>query len=115
MRGAGKRPMNEQRPKWLEGYPELLVELGQVIAEQIAAHGVATDRAQDCARRIVEHILDAWGNQQVYVPSGRYVRSIRRASSIRERYTGDNVAALAREHGITPRRVRQILGDCEAT
>ena len=61
----------------------------------------------EAAAALVERLLLRLGGSKVYVP-----KLNRRAahSVIRERFDGSNLKQLAREHGLSVRHVRRILG-----
>ena len=49
------------------------------------------------------------GGQVLYLPKMDKLRRIKRERAIRQQFKGNNIAQLARAHGITEMRVRQIL------
>lgn len=49
------------------------------------------------------------GGQALYLPKMDKLRRIKRERAIRQQFKGNNIAQLARAHGITEMRVRQIL------
>lgn len=63
----------------------------------------------DAAASMVERVQARLAGVNVYIPA----RSSRDRQRVRElilaQWTGDNVKALAREHGLTPRGVRKII------
>ena len=65
------------------------------------------------ARVAVEQVLTAAhqiGGRQFYLPSGVVRASRAMASRILEEFRGNNHAELAKQHGVTVMRVRQIVG-----
>lgn len=96
-------------PTWPDSYPELLVDLGDKLFALLTAEGVARENAGPLSVRITDTILAEWGGSQLYIPLGQRHRSSERAASIRAAFRGGNYAELARLHGVTVERVRQIL------
>ena len=69
---------------------------------------------QDLAETVgVEAALrlgDAFGGMSLYLPKIESALRTYRDSEIRREFTGANVRELAKKHGLTSSRVRQILG-----
>ena len=62
-----------------------------------------------CAAKVSYQIAHEIGGQAVYIPKGANPLNEAKATAIVKAYTGHNALALARKHGVTETRVRQIL------
>ncbi len=62
-----------------------------------------------CAAQISYQIAHELGGQAVYIPKGTNALNEAKAKAIVEAFTGNNAPALARKHGVTETRIRQIL------
>lgn len=83
-----------------------------VLREELAAaalcHGV--ERVEDLTEELVRRYVQRLGGVQVYVPTERFLDRERVAREICESFDGCNAQQLANKHGLSARRVRQILG-----
>jgi Mor family transcriptional regulator len=70
-----------------------------------ASFGVSVP--DDAAAALVQRLLIRLGGERLYLPRRR--AALQRHEEIRARYTGGNVADLAREFGLTTRSVRRIV------
>lgn len=72
-----------------------------------AAFGVAAPG--EAAAALVDRLQHCLGGEVLYMPSLSTERRRRLHDDLRARFTGDNIAELSRQSGLTPRRVRQII------
>ena len=87
-----------------------LALLEHEIRAALYAHGVAAP--DDAAQSIITRLQTCMGGAPLYLPkTGRHRRQERDAA-IRARFTGRNAADLARQYGLSLRRVQQIVGMC---
>ncbi|MEG1691252.1 MAG: Mor transcription activator family protein [Hafnia sp.] len=84
-----------------------------VLREELAAaalcHGV--ERVEDLTEELVRRYVQRLGGVQVYVPGQRAVDRKRVVEEIRASFDGCNAIQLANKYSLSPRRVRQILGN----
>lgn len=73
-------------------YPESYSTIAEIIGEE-------------ATRKLCE----AFGGEAIYVPKAESVGNAERVAAIRREYNGGNVALLARQYGLTTRRVQQIV------
>lgn len=82
-----------------------------VLREELAAaavcHGV--ERVEDLTEALVTRVVQRLGGAQVYVPTEKSLYRERIAQEIRNKFDGRNVRQLANSHGLSVRRVLQIL------
>ena len=82
-----------------------------VLREELAAaavyHGV--ERVEDLTEALVSRVVQRLGGAQVYVPTEKSLYRERIAQEIRNKFDGRNVRQLANSHGLSVRRVLQIL------
>ena len=71
-----------------------------------ARHWLAHNPA---ALALVEDIRAHYGGNQIYIPRGDKFNRAKLHAAIRREFNGRNYAELARRHGLTEMRVRQIV------
>ena len=92
-----------------DGYPELLEQMGHVIARRLSAHGVSAEELQDLTMGIVEDIRFEVGGRDLYVPKGHLFELSQRDELIYQKFKGNNYYQLAREFGLTEVQIRSIV------
>lgn len=75
-------------------YPESYYSIAEIIGE-------------DAARKLCE----VYGGEAIYIPKVESLMAVERLALIRREYNGRNVAALAKKHNLTERRVQQMVED----
>ena len=63
----------------------------------------------DLALALTVRIVKRLSGQKIYIPSESARAAGLRSRQIRQKFAGNNVSELARQHRITPRQVRNIL------
>lgn len=63
---------------------------------------------EDMAAMFVERIMLRLGGENIYVPRRRLKERQRVIAEIKERFTGRNASALAREFGVSVRWIRKV-------
>lgn len=63
----------------------------------------------NAAVQVTFQIAHDMGGQTLYLSKLDHLRRIKRERAIRQQFKGNNIAQLARQHGVTEMRVRQIL------
>lgn len=88
---------------------EFLSDVAAHAATVLQDHGVDDDVAEQAGAAIADHLADHWGGQVLSVPKDYAYKLAQRDVEILARYTGDNLASLAREYDMTTRGVRKLL------
>lgn len=65
--------------------------------------------ADALAAALLDRLTLRLGSSQMYLPRTDPRKRAQRNAAIRAAFNGRNIAELARQHGISPRRVRQIV------
>lgn len=63
----------------------------------------------DAAMQVTFQVEHDLGGGVIYLPKLDTLRRLKRERAIRQQFKGNNVAQLARQHGLSEMRVRQIL------
>lgn len=96
-------------------YPELLEQVAATVRATLIDLGIDEALARHSGSACAEELRLTFGGLQLYIPKGQEWELSVRDEQIAARHTGFNTVELAREYGLTERRVRQILGDVRAT
>ena len=82
-----------------------------IIAQEarLVAAAFGINCAGDMAQSLVERIIKRLSGQKIYIPSETTQTAKQRNLQIQQQFTGNNIAHLADQHGISPRQVRNIL------
>jgi len=95
------------------GAPETWLRVGEMIYLALRAsnslEAVSSEALGRCATEAVYQLVAELGGEPLYVPKGVLSGCHKRDKSIRDEFTGNNIAELAKKHGITPVRIRQVL------
>lgn len=92
-------------------FPEVWVSIAAGLYTEAASSG-GLPSLTDAARLAVaqmHRIVELFGGNAVYIPSGAAIKAKALQRSVALGFNGSNHAALARQHGITTMRVRQIM------
>lgn len=104
-------PKYQTTPPLVSSSPSHKLDPIAVLREELAAaavcHGV--ERVEDLTEALVSRVVQRLGGAQVYVPTERSLYRERIAQEIRNKFDGRNVRQLANSHGLSVRRVLQIL------
>lgn len=92
-----------------EGYHELLAEMLTTLAVELHDAGLDTTSANDIAWRTTEVFRDRWGGQNIYIGQGLSFESLQRYKQIWDKFTGDNVAELARHFDLSEQAVYKAI------
>jgi Mor family transcriptional regulator len=96
-----------------DSYPALLAEMATWLAEALIVDLGAT-RAAEVAVDAVEHVRRQLGGRNLYMPAGSPWLLDHRDQEIRTAArAGETLPALASKHGLSLRRIRQILAQDE--
>lgn len=90
-------------------YPELLNDIGQVIARKLADLGFPAENAKNSAYQITETIRTELGGTHMYLPKGQSYELNARDREIYSRYTGRNLYELSRMYKLTEMQIRTIV------
>lgn len=88
---------------------EVLEDLATKLDQELGKEGVEPEAATRIAVDVTEKMRLHWGGQSLYFPSGVRSKTSRRDAEIWNAFTGFNYAELAREHGLSEMRIRQII------
>ena len=69
--------------------------------------GLDTGLAERLADAVASRLMLRFGGQRIYVRKGETVDP----AAVLDAFNGRNYAELSRRHGVTERRIRQILSD----
>lgn len=83
-------------------------DIPALVAEEMRAAQLANIPLSDQPKYVSDKIRLRIAGTVEYTRK-RALSPARRADDIRKKFTGNNVAELAKEHDITPRRVQQIV------
>lgn len=83
-------------------------DIPSIVAEEIVAANKAGIPPVDQPSYVADRLRMRIAGTEQYVRK-RKLSPSERAQQIRQRFTGRNVAALAVEYNLSPRRVRQII------
>ena len=95
--------------KFPDGYPEILEQMGLVVARRLADHGVPVDQLQELTLGIMEEIRFEVGGRDTYIPKGHLFALSQRDEEIYNQFKGNNYYELARKYGITEIQIRSIV------
>ncbi|MFZ1417667.1 MAG: Mor transcription activator family protein [Burkholderiaceae bacterium] len=95
--------------KFPDGYPEILEQMGYVIARRLADHGVPVEQLQDLTLGITEEIRFEVGGRDTYIPKGHLFELSQRDEEIYNQFKGNNYYELARKYGLTEIQIRSIV------
>jgi len=91
-------------------YPEILIDLGEILADQLTSGGCQPEQAADLAFRAIEHIRRQWGGQPIYIPKGQAYELSQRDQRIYEDWRLKGMShELAHDHGVSMTRIYQIV------
>lgn len=90
---------------------DLSEDIPTIVAEEIVAAQRAGIPANDQPGYVSDRVRFRIAGSLQYVRKTRASPAERRAAILRD-FDGRNYAALAAEHGLSERRVRQILDEC---
>ena len=97
--------------------PPKMRELAEVlfigIGNSKAAEACAPETLAHAALAAMWQLSHEFGGNNCYFPRGDQVRALKLKRAVRAGFTGDNHSQLARKHGISEMRVRQILSQKE--
>lgn len=93
-------------------FPEVWVSIAaSLYAEAASSAGLPSlEVAARLAVAQMRRLAELFGGHTVYIPSGAAIKAKALQRSVALGFNGSNHADLARQHGITTMRVRQILG-----
>lgn len=86
---------------------DLATLLRESVVDSARALGLGPAVCADLAAQAEERFRQRAGGEKSYIGS---IDRRKRDAAIRQQFNGCNLAELARTHGLTPRRVQQILG-----
>lgn len=90
-------------------YPELLNDIGQVIARNLFQMGFPEENAKQGAHMITETIRTELGGAAMYLPKGHLHDLSKRDREIFDKFNGRNLYELAREYNLTEMQIRNII------
>lgn len=96
-------------------YPNIWREMAAALYLRLRKSGAIQGDARAhamLAMSLAEAVADAIGGDTIYIPVGHFFHNDARARALIADYTpGMNLAEVARRHGYTPARAKQILRD----
>lgn len=95
-------------------WPSLLAEMVAVLEGTFRRSGLGEEDALQLAQRAAIETGRHFGGRPFYLPKGDRLVEAVRDRMIWRRHNGSNKFELAREYGLTPRRVEQILAEQRA-
>lgn len=104
---AGAGEALAERANW----PKLLAELVDVCAAAFRRDGRAEAAALADAETTVLAIAEYFGGRMLYLPRNDALRKALRDALIWHTFKGDNIAALAEQHRLTPQAIYQIIAE----
>lgn len=96
-------------PRLADRWPELLVEMIDVVTDRYRRRGMDAGEAGALARLAVTALAQHFGGRPVYLPRGDRLKKALRDKQIWDEFTGDNVFALAERHRLTTKQIYEIL------
>lgn len=90
-------------------YPEVWREIAAAVFRCLQASAALGDDDARRAMAITEAVADAIGGDTIYIPIGHFLRNDTRARALIADFNGSNLHEMARRHGYTPARAKQIL------
>lgn len=97
-----------------DAWPSLLAEMVAVLEGSFRRSGLDEGTALQLAQRAAIDTGRHFGGRPFYLPKGDRLVEAVRDRIIWRRHNGHNKFELAREYGLTPRRVEQILAEQRA-
>lgn len=91
-----------------EGYPPLLTDIAEFVAQSLVENGIERERAALIAFGAAEEVRAQYGGQQSYIPVGKDFEMSRKEQEIFAKCNGRNYDQLAREYGMSVVWVRQL-------
>lgn len=88
---------------------DLLEDVATNMKAALERHGISGAIATSVAVEVAKLVRDHWGGQSIYVPFGLALKTQHRDLKIYAAFTGENYKELARKHGVSEMRVRQIV------
>ncbi len=101
--------MTERKEEARKEYPEILVAIGDFVAEFLVSKGVIDLDAAKAGLECAEQFRRTFGGETVYMPKGMAYELSKRDQDIIDRFDGSNSQTICREYNITRRRLYQIL------
>jgi len=88
---------------------DLLEDVATHMKAVLERHSISGAIATSAAAEVAELVRDHWGGQSIYVPFGLALKTRHRDLKIYADFTGENYKELARKHGVSEMRIRQIV------
>lgn len=91
-------------------YPELLLEVGEILAKGLERVGLTPEAAASKAWELTEHVRQHWGGQDIYIPKGQDFELAQKYLQIHERWRAEGFSrALHQDTKLSTQRLRQIV------
>lgn len=90
-------------------WPQTLVDMVASVEAALRRDGVSDDEASRWAVRAVRAVALMAGGRQIYIPTGEQLDRAVRDREIWRKFKGNNIPALAREYGMSERRIYNIV------
>lgn len=107
-------PQQQQQLLPGDDCPQLLAELAEVISRALRDVDMPEDRAAAVAATAIDHVIDLFGGQVIYLPKAARSKTHRRWQDMWDKFTGHNHAQLAREFGMGVHNVYKVIATMRA-
>jgi Mor family transcriptional regulator len=108
------QPAPQQQLLPTDDFPQLLTELAEVIARTLRDVDLPEDRAAAVAATAIDHVIDLFGGQVIYLPKAARSKTHRRWQEIWDKFTGHNHAQLAKEFGMGVHNIYKVIATMRA-
>lgn len=90
-------------------YPEILADMVVHLSKALREQGLDVTSSNQVAWNVSEHIREHWGGQSIYIRQGVSYETRLMAEKVWSKFTGDNVAELAREFNVSDTYIYRLL------
>ena len=90
-------------------HPEILQHLIEISKRAVKAENIDDSTAETIAESIADQVKKHWAGQQIYIPFAVNEEIKIKHKIIKQQFTGNNQADLARKHGLSLQRIYTIL------
>lgn len=91
-------------------YPEILIDLGELLSNRLLALGLSQEKAAEEAFEITEYVRKHWGGQDLYIPKGKHLELQEKYERVFEAWRARGFhPEITQEFDLSMMRLRQIV------
>jgi Mor family transcriptional regulator len=88
---------------------QMLLDVANVLGEALVEEGVEQEKARQLGLLAAERLRDVYGGAALYISKTTALILCKRDLEIYDKFNGFNHPELARQFGLTERRIRQVI------